>query len=56
MVEVMGRRISDNLRLLNDDINKNFHTWLGNYNDLMFRVSNENVCKEVFESNTNYGF
>lgn len=56
MVEVMGRSISTDLRLLNDDINKNFHTWLSDYNDLLFRVSNENVCKEVFESSSKYGF
>jgi hypothetical protein len=56
MIEVIGRRISNNLRLLNEDINKNFHSSLSDYNDLLFRVNNENVCKEVFETNEKYKF
>ena len=48
MIEVLGRNISSNLRLLNDDINTNFHSSLSDYNDLLFRISNENVCAEVF--------
>ena len=56
MVEIVGRNISTNARLMNDDISVSFHSWLSDYRDLLFRVSNENICKEVFESRPEYGF
>ena len=56
MIEFLGREILDKLKLLNEDINTNFHSSLSEYNDLFFRVNNENVCKEVFETNTELGY
>jgi len=56
MIEFLGREILDKLKLLNEDINTNFHSSLSEYNDLFFRVNNENLCKEVFETNTELGY